>query len=102
MKCPHCCAEGQLYIEAVNGDVDLVCLPCGFRKDLRYKGNPLPTMMRLATAQYPQELKILAVSLRLNNFPYKTIQDQVYQTFKQRPSPRIIHQWTREATPVSR
>lgn len=31
-RCPHCGAAGTLFLEEVHGDVDAVCMVCGFRR----------------------------------------------------------------------
>lgn len=101
MFCPHCHALDQLFIEAVNGDKDLVCLSCGFRKDLRYTGAPLKIIQLTNVPQYSEEIKMVAVSLRRNNFPYKDIQEQLYNQFQQKPSPKIIQRWVKSLVPVA-
>lgn len=31
-SCPHCQARGSLYLEEIWGEVDLVCIMCGYRR----------------------------------------------------------------------
>lgn len=101
MICPHCHVRSQFFIEHYAGDKDLVCLVCGFRKDLRYVGAPLEVIQLSSGNKYHDDIKIETVKLRRANIPYRVIRERIYNTHHQRPSLRAMRGWVKGGFPVA-
>ena len=96
MLCPHCHTREQLYSEVgVEGIKEIVCLPCGYRASVA--GRPLPPLKTLAAfpEKYPQEAKLLAVSMKRSGLKCSFIREYIKQRYGLMPSYRSIALWGR-------